>query len=48
MVKSSAVRLLMLLVVFSAGAADAAQRTFVSAGSGSDANRLRHQSPTPT
>jgi hypothetical protein len=38
MVKSSAVRVLMLLVVFSAGAAEAAQRTFVSAGSGSDAN----------
>jgi hypothetical protein len=38
MVKSSAVRVLMLLVVVSAGATEAAQRTFVSAASGSDAN----------
>jgi hypothetical protein len=38
MLKPNAIRLLMLLVVSSVGAADAAQRTFVSAGSGSDAN----------
>jgi hypothetical protein len=38
MVHSSAVRVLMLLVLVSPAAADAAQRTFVSAGSGSDAN----------
>jgi hypothetical protein len=38
MISSSAVRVLMLLMVLSAGAAEAAQRTFVSAGSGSDAN----------
>jgi hypothetical protein len=38
MAKPDAVRVLMLLMVLSAGAAEAAQRTFVSAGSGSDAN----------